>query len=295
MRFMRIRHRRYAFLLACIAPLLLSVPIQSAWAQTRSSRTVAELISDLSQIDARSPGIDSAGMYEGFIADGTPGRFEEGVLGPRAPHVPYAMRELVRRGPAALPELIKHLDDDRPTKLMVGNDPGSHSKRSVGVNLFMFTYFSDEYDPRVRPPFSEEPWKDGPKPMEKHFEGRYTVKVGDVCFALIGQIVNRRLFAVRYQPSGGMIVNSPIEAPVLATKVRRDWGSGDAGLLRTSLLSDIRAARGAKLNDEGWYLMAPAHGAFQRLRLYFPEEYEKLDSRDRQTEVRFKTEFKSND
>src|SRR6266446_5322149 len=113
--------------------------------------------------------------------------------------------ELVRRGPVALLELIKHLDDKRTTKLEVGNNP---SGSQVGVDAFMFMYFSDEYDSRV-PHLIR-----GPSPMEKDFSGRYTVKVADVCFVLIGQIVNRSLLAVRYQPSGGLVVNSPIEAPV---------------------------------------------------------------------------------
>jgi len=42
----------------------------------------------------------------------------------------------------------------------------------------------------------------------------YTVKVGDVCYAIIGQIVNRSLMAVRYQPSAGLVINSPIEMPL---------------------------------------------------------------------------------
>ena len=58
--------------------------------------------------------------------------------------------------------------------------------------------------------------------MERHFSGTYTVKVADVCYTLIGQIVNRHLLAVRYQSSGGPIVNSPLEAPSLAEKVRKD-------------------------------------------------------------------------
>jgi hypothetical protein len=63
------------------------------------------------------------------------------------------------------------------------------------------------------------------KPVEKSFDGRYTVKVGDVCYVLIGQIVNRQLVAVRYQPTAGLIVNSPIEVPPLAEKVKNDWGA----------------------------------------------------------------------
>jgi hypothetical protein len=89
----------------------------------------------------------------------------------------------------------------------------------------MFTLFSDEYDPRVPHWFDQEEPKNWPKPVEKSFDGRYTVKVGDVCYVLIGQIVNRQLVAVRYQPTAGLIVNSPIEVPPLAEKVKNDWGA----------------------------------------------------------------------
>jgi hypothetical protein len=203
-----------------------------------SQKSVAELIDDLTHIDSQSPGINSAAIYEGFIAGNSAGSFQGGVLGIAPPKVPAQMSELVRRGPLALPELIKHLDDRRPTKLEVGNKP---SGRQVGVDAFMFMYFSDEYDPRVPHWFSEEERKSGPQPMEKSFEGRYTVKVGDVCYVLIGQIVNRRLLAVRYQPSAGLVVNSPIEAPALIARLRSDWGDANAAVLRASLLEDIHA------------------------------------------------------
>src|SRR5437667_9487109 len=184
------------FVSALLLAPVLSVFGIAAPANDYSQKTVAELINDLAQIDSQSPGVNSAAIYEGFVAEDSPGSFEVGVLGVAPPNGPSQMTELVRRGPVALPELIKHLDDKRPTKLEVGNRP---SGKQVGVDAFMFTYFSDEYDTRIPHWFREEDWKKGPRPMEKNFEGRYTVKVGDVCYVLIGQIVNRRLLAVRYQ------------------------------------------------------------------------------------------------
>lgn len=69
-----------------------------------------------------------------------------GMLGPPPPKVPPQMSELVRRGPFALPELVRHLDDRRPTNFEGGNKP---SGKQIGVNAFMFMDFSDEYDPRA--------------------------------------------------------------------------------------------------------------------------------------------------
>jgi hypothetical protein len=238
-----------------------------------STRSVTQLIDDLAQIDSQSPGIDSAAIYAGFIADNTPGPFLGGVLGVAPPKVPPQMRELVRRGPLALPELVQHLDDRRPTKLKVGNDDSATSSHQVGVDAFMFSYFSDEYDPRF---FNERRAQSGHQPMEKDFRGRYTVKVGDVCYVLVGQIINRRLLAVRYQPSAGLVVNSPIEAPALAEKVRTDWGHADAETLKSSLLADLHTtARQERTGQTGITI-----GALMRLRLYFPDTYNALKGED---------------
>jgi hypothetical protein len=249
-----------------------------------SQKSVAELIDEVTQINAQSQGINSAAIYEGFIADDSPGSFEVGVLGVAPTIVPPPMRELVRRGPVALPELIQHLGDKRPTKLEVGNKP---SGRQVGVDAFMFMYFSDEYDPRVPHWWSDEEWKKGPRPIERSFEGLYTVKVADVCYVLIGQIVNRRLLPVRYQPSGGLVVNSPIEAPELFERVRSDWGRADTQSLRAALLEDIHATNQPKGVSQDEYTERFVDPALARLRVYFPDTYNSLEGADLQKRKAF--------
>ena len=69
------------------------------------------------------------------------------------------------------------------------------------------------------------------------------VRVSDVCYALIGQIVNRNLLPIRYQPSAGLVVNAPIEDPLLTEEVKRDWGGIDAKEHKASLLADARRQR----------------------------------------------------
>jgi hypothetical protein len=234
-----------------------------------SKASIDKLVDDLTLIDSQAPGINSAAVYSGFIADDSPGQFQVGVLGVPPPGVPPQMRELVRRGISALPVLIAHLNDARPTKLDVGNEelPAGSTKQSiVGVNFFMFAVFSDEYDPRIRPDSAQRKSPDFSRPIK----GRYTVKVGDVCYALIGQIVNRYLLPVRYQPSAGLVVNSPIETPDLIERVKNDWGTADAETLRASLLADIRAS------TQLYYYQS----AFTRLRFYFPDAYSKLQGDD---------------
>jgi hypothetical protein len=252
--------------------------------QDGSYASVAQLIDELTQIDSSSPGINSAAVYQGFIGGDSAGSFEGGVLGAPAPKVPPQMRELVRRGPAALQELIKHLDDPRPTKFEVGNKP---SGNQVGVDAFMFMYFGDEYDPRLPYWFNRKQVKRGDWPMEKDFSGRYTVKVADVCYVLIGQIVNRHLLAVRYQPSGGLVVNSPLEAPVLVEKVKNDWGNADAETLRQFLLEDIRAANQPKRITPAEYTPRFVNPALERLRLYYPDTYKSLTGDDLKKKIEF--------
>lgn len=253
------------------------------------TRSVAQLIDDLTQIDSQAPGIDSAALYEGFIADNGPGSFVVGVLGVAPPEVPPQMRELVRRGPIALSELVKHLDDRRPTKVAVGNDDSPTSSHQVGVDTFMFSYFSDEYDPRSRHLFHKKASRRGVEPFSKNFKGKYTVKVGDVCFVLVGQIVNRRLIAVRYQPSGGLVVNSPIEAPELAEKVRNDWGRADAKTLEASLLADLHRTAYRNRTSQDEYTT----GVLKRLRLYFPHTYNALAGDDLKKKNKFEEQQKA--
>src|SRR5262245_12290586 len=88
------------------------------------------LIDDLALIDSAVPGVTSKATYESFIAVDERPVFTGGVLGiqkpdgsvlgVQAPDIPPQMRELARRGIRALPILIQHLNDARPTKLTVG-------------------------------------------------------------------------------------------------------------------------------------------------------------------------------
>jgi hypothetical protein len=218
----------------------------------------------------------------GFIADETPASLRTNRYGVVLPDAPPQMRELVRRGPLALPELIKHLDDKRLTKLDVGGSPPG----SPGV--FVYKVFGHTYSPRVRE--SQPPMRDAQPPeppwTEKTFTTTYTLRVGDVCYALIGQIVNRALQVVQNVPSGILPVNSPIVAPVLIEKVKNDWRSGEAETLKTSLLADIDVAD-PKAFNEGIYVKSVVNPALERLRAYFPESYKSLTGNGLKRKVEF--------
>src|SRR5258708_1396264 len=100
-----------------------------------SRKSVPELIDDLTQIDSESVGINSNSVLAGFIAEETSVSLRTSPWGVVVPDAPAQMRELVRRGPLALPELINHLGDARPTKLRVGDTPPGSSGGFVGGKL----------------------------------------------------------------------------------------------------------------------------------------------------------------
>lgn len=236
----------------------------------------AALIDSLATIDAPAPGVEGMASYDGFIAETAPLRFSSGVLGVPPPKVPPQMRELVRRGAAALPELLQHLRDDRATKLVVGGDIFSGG-------FFIFQYFSNEYiarEPKRTPLSCIRNCK------KKDFVGTYTVKIGDICFAIIGQIVNRPLAAVRYQPTGGLIVNSPVEDPALAERVNADWNNVGSEGLKAALLADLRRkydVDGAPTAAEHLFRFP----ALRRLRFYYPDVYAGLQGADLKTRQAF--------
>src|SRR5262245_55430573 len=109
---------KVALLSILLSALVLATPRAQEIDYSRAS--VEQLIDDLVLISTPAPGIDGGALYSTFIADDSPPKFMVGVLGVPPPTIAPQMRELVRRGVSALPALIRHLTDNRPTKLTVG-------------------------------------------------------------------------------------------------------------------------------------------------------------------------------
>jgi len=226
-------------------------------------QSTKQLIDELTKATGSTVGISDGSNFSGFLADDSAPYFSYGLLPVPEPAIDPAMRELVRRGAAALPALLAHLDDKRPTETRVGTDVPEWE-------TFGGQFFSDEYDARDLSAKSNDCTIDL---KCRSFEHPYTVKVGDVCEVLIGQIVNRRLSAARYQPSALVYVNSPIETPSLAQRIRGDWAGLDAKAHEASLLSDLRTE--SELDD--WH----GYGdALKRLRFYYPKTYAGLTGDD---------------
>jgi hypothetical protein len=152
------------------------------------------------------------------------------------------MTSIVAAGADAVPLLIACLEDKTRTKV----EP---------MRALMWQETTDEYDVNRRttnPPAGVN--------SENSFDLKdYFMTVGDLCFVALGQIVNRSFNAVRYQPSGGLVIDSP-SSPALRAKVRAEWGATTAGSLRASLVRDFV--------EPDWRYRKL--GALRRLIFYFP-------------------------
>jgi hypothetical protein len=219
-----------------------------------------ELIDRLQEETDEGIGSHSTAWVSGFLAIDEKPQFRGGILGSSKPKTSPIMRELVCHGVAALPALLDHMDDQRLTKLVINHNFGMGAM-----------WHSDEYAPRFGDPKRQPPGvsigleqSDGIRQTRKAVD-HYTLHVGDLCFIAVGQIVNRGLNVVRYQPSACIVINSPVQTPALAAAVRRDWAGLTAKAHEQSLAQDALSI----------YPYATA-SAMVRLLYYYPPAGEAL-------------------
>lgn len=182
-----------------------------------------------------------------------------------------ALRRLVTLGPVALPHLVRTLDDKTPTRLTMRHD------ESLGAMSFAREMDLNPVHPIEKRVLRD--WRHEDEFGSERTANSYTVKIGDVCFVAIGQIVGREYNAVRYQPTACIVINSPVEDPKLARAVREIWSGDDARkTLLESLLVDYSAQgifNGRSL--DGWDVGSRLQvNAATRLLYYFPRETGKL-------------------
>jgi hypothetical protein len=182
-----------------------------------------------------------------------------------------AFRRLVEIGPEALPFLLEALEDTTPTKLTVkrfgafvgglgfeneldGNPLNRLEQRALAQKQQQDTAEDDWY--------AELP-------------ELYTVKVGDVCFVAVGQIVGRDYLAVHYVPTLSIVVYSPTRDKYLREQVRAIWSDPNpAKKVLESLLTDYATEgiyNGKTMNgwDQGSRFQVRAA---TRLLYYYPRE-----------------------
>jgi HEAT repeat protein len=178
-----------------------------------------------------------------------------------------AFRSLVAMGPDALPFLLAALEDRTPTKLKV--------ELNFGMAFLGGGELSgNPLNPLERRILSREAVQDDDD-EEGILSRPYTLKVADVCFVAIGQIVGRPYWAVRYQPTAMVIINSPVGTKDLRDRVRAIWSSDDpAKKLLDSLLIDY-ATEGlySGKSFDTWHEGSSRQiQAAMRLLYYFPKE-----------------------
>ena len=232
----------WAFFSSIILVLLVNSPASGEG--ELGSLAIEDLITKLTEESNQGIGSHATAWASGFLAIDDEPRFNGGILGSAKPAVSPVMRELVRRGLTALPLLINHLTDSRSTKLTVGDG-------------FIGKWFADEYAARDSTPEKLVGMNTGKK---TDFE-QYTLRVGDLCYVAVGQIVNRELNAVRYQPTRCLVVNSPVERPALAAAVKNDWSNLSAQDHQLSLEKDVMSPHNGVVAGAG----------LKRLMFYYPE------------------------
>ncbi len=216
----------------------------------------------------------------GMGADGQ-GEIPKGLLKLQDPEPKPgdAMQELVRRGPAAMPALLAHLDDPRKTQARVEGFISfryvPHYDRNwrgkiVSVEGIFFDWdpgFADKES--IRPRATTRPGDGG---VSDDDDG-YTMAVGDICFELIGQITNRDFKPSKYIPSGNIRVSPPVVFPSLAAAVRKEWSGLTPARHRESLIADVtmpdnssRAVNGVRLLTTYYSDVVP-HAVKRRLAL----------------------------
>jgi hypothetical protein len=235
-----------------------------------SPEHIEQLIADLTKIDSPDYGLSPTLSAEAFAP--LPG-FEKAEVLLLADHQiksSPAFRELVELGPRAMPFLLAALGDYTPTELTIehpGMMGGMWFAQEVPGNPANAT------EQRALSPVAGHGRYDATLPKED--VRSYTVKVGDVCFVIIGQIVGRKYLAVRYQPSGCIVLNSPTTDEAIAQAVKAAWSGDDpCQYLLDSLLLDYSTEgiyRGKGFDE--WYVGSNLQvGAAMRLLYYFPRE-----------------------
>ena len=215
---------------------------------------VIQWIDTLSQADSFDTGVSPTYGGSDFPPVNGQAQWSVATLSDGRPHRRNAaLTKLVELGPTSLPALLAHLDDKRPSKIVIKHET------SIGG-----MWHAAEV-PAATAPEQEKlktilPDGDDLGRLAKGIS-EYIVTVGDLCFVAIGMITNRAYNAVRYQPTACIVVNSPTTTPEIARAVRSLWQATPmTDALRRHLAADFQADRNLR------------SGAAVRWLYYFPDD-----------------------
>jgi|SRR5215475_4134428 len=221
------------------------------WSQREGrNKEIQELIEKLAEIS--SPGYGYSSTFSGsqFLPYEETESVHTVVFIKESLSNSAELKKLVEFGIDSVPFLLEHLDDSWPTKI-------------PAVKGLMWMSFQDEYD------YNRRTVKNSPAGVNldgvvSGEEPDYRIKVGDICYVALGQIMNRSFNATRYQPSGGLVVNSPVRSKSLCRTVREAFSGFTREKHRQLLIQDILQPDNS----------LRARGAYQRLAYFYPEDVE---------------------
>ncbi len=192
----------------------------------------------------------------------------------RKPGMTRVVGELVRRGTDSLPGLLAHLEDARLSKQFVWIE---ETKAGIVRHelepprtpaTFRLEDFFRQFVPGdwTRLSYVEKIKKPAMGEQGATEGWRYTMRVGDLCYVAIGQIVNRPLHPIFRFQGEHLVMTSPAILKGIAESCREKWGRlATPEKHKESLINDGFTMQSAT---------APLFG-LSRLYFYYPEEGEK--------------------
>jgi hypothetical protein len=232
------------------------------------AKRIRDLIAGFAALDKPDFGLSSTLSGDNFAPVPGQGHASVLLLTDHGLRPSEGLKALVTLGPDALPFLLDALDDQTPTKITLKHE------ELLGSMWHAAELQLNPVNPAEQAAHQARAEKPQDQDRREHIKS-YTVRVGDVCFVAIGQIVGRRYQAVRYQPTACVVLNSPAQDPRLCAEVRAIWKAKDPRRkLFDSLCADYATEgvfNGRNLN--GWgYGSDLQCGAALRLLFYYEEE-----------------------
>jgi ankyrin repeat protein len=179
---------------------------------------VETLIDRLVEIDRQDTGYSGSTSGNAFLPLNQSGPHTM-LLGQLPQVRSDTMKTLVKLGARAVPKLLEHLADERPTQITLTHD------------LLIGGLFVQDDTPKKKDDIFAEYGTS---------QDRHTVAVGDLCYVALGQIVNRHYRAVRYQPTAIVIAVSLPRSKKLREELVKEWGGLTPAKHRESLVRDMR-------------------------------------------------------
>ena len=152
-------------------------------------------------------------------------------------------KEIVSRGRNIIPNLLHHMNDSKKSKLKI----------DIIGNALRLTQFKVEYE------YKELKLKYQNEKINEINSASYCITVGDLCFFLLGQIVNRDYKIVYYEPTGCAYINSPSVDPYILKQIMIDWSDFDENSQKEQLLADYKYFAGSRKIE-----------TLNRILIYFP-------------------------